>query len=163
MYRWVVWLILCRIIDCNTSEVIGTLVGPAPEQLRHAEDPLSAVGSDHVGVDPRLGTARTARRTVVVIMGERGCSLTVNKNAGRDHWPQCGFSLFFGGGTKRGFVLGETDKHARYPIERPVSAGYMAATIYDPSGVDSDMTVNDLSARPVPISHGGQSAQEVMA
>ena len=102
-------------------------------------------------------------QTLVVIMGEMGRTPTINKNSGRDHWPQCGFSLLFGGGTKRGFVLGKTDKHAGYPVDRPVSAGDMVATIYELLGVDSKMTVDDLSGRPVHISHGGQPVYEVIA
>jgi len=102
-------------------------------------------------------------QTLVVIMGEMGRTPTINKNSGRDHWPQCGFSLLFGGGTKRGFVLGKTDKHAGYPVDRPVSAGDMVATIYELLGVDPHMTVDDLSGRPVYISHGGQPASEVIA
>lgn len=101
--------------------------------------------------------------TLVVIMGEMGRTPNINAKAGRDHWPQCGFSLLFGGGTKAGYLLGKTDKHARYPTERPVSAGDMAATIYQLLGVDWSMTVPDLSNRPVHISHGGQPVHEVIA
>ncbi len=101
--------------------------------------------------------------TLVVIMGEMGRTPNINTKAGRDHWPQCGFSLLFGGGTRAGFVLGETDKHARYPTERPVSAGDMVATIYQLLGVDWRMTVPDLANRPVHISHGGQPVHEVIA
>ena len=102
-------------------------------------------------------------QTLVVVMGEMGRTPTVNKNAGRDHWPQCGFSLLFGGGTKGGLVLGKTDKHAAYPIERPVSAGDMVATIYQLLGINPSMLVHDLGGRPVPISHGGKPAMEVIA
>jgi hypothetical protein len=101
--------------------------------------------------------------TLVVIMGEMGRTPRVNKNSGRDHWPQCGFSLLFGGGTKRGTVLGKTDAQAAYPTDRPVSAGDMAATIYQLLGVDPTMTVNDLSGRPIHISHGGEPVWEVIA
>src|SRR6185295_9751905 len=33
--------------------------------------------------------------TLVVVMGEMGRSPRINARAGRDHWPQCGFSLLF--------------------------------------------------------------------
>jgi hypothetical protein len=101
--------------------------------------------------------------TLVVIMGEMGRTPRINKNSGRDHWPQCGFSLLFGGGTKRGTVVGRTDSQAAYPTDRPVSAGDMAATIYQLLGVDPAMTVNDLSGRPVHIGHGGEPVREVIA
>ena len=101
--------------------------------------------------------------TLVVIMGEMGRTPRINKNAGRDHWPQCGFSLLFGGGTKRGCVLGHTDTQAAYPLDRPVSAGDMAATIYHLLGIDPAMTVNDLNGRPMHLSHGGEPAWEIIA
>lgn len=101
--------------------------------------------------------------TLVVVMGEMGRTPRVNAKVGRDHWPQCGFSLLFGGGTKRGFVLGKTDKQAAYPTDRPVSAGDMVATIYHQLGVNSEITVPDLSGRPIPISHGGEPVFEVLA
>jgi len=101
--------------------------------------------------------------TLVVVMGEMGRTPRVNAKAGRDHWPQCGFSLLFGGGTKRGMVLGKTDKQAAYPVDRPVSAGDMVATIYNQLGVDSGLTVSDLTGRPIPISHGGEPVHEVIA
>ena len=101
--------------------------------------------------------------TLVVVMGEMGRTPMVNAKAGRDHWPQCGFSLLFGGGTKRGFVLGKTDNRAAYPVDRPVSAGDMVATIYHQLGANSALTVPDLSHRPIPISHGGEPVYEVIA
>lgn len=101
--------------------------------------------------------------TLFVVMGEMGRTPTINKNAGRDHWPQCGFSLLFGGGTRRGVVVGKTDKHAAYPTERAVSAGDMVATVYQLLGIDPHMTVNDLGGRPVPISHGGGPVFEAIA
>ena len=101
--------------------------------------------------------------TLVVVMGEMGRTPMVNAKAGRDHWPQCGFSLLFGGGTKRGFVLGKTDNRAAYPVDRPVAAGDMVATIYHQLGVNSALTVPDLSHRPIPISHCGEPVYEVIA
>ena len=101
--------------------------------------------------------------TLFVVMGEMGRNPTINKKAGRDHWPQCGFSLLFGGGTRRGVVVGKTDKHAAYPTERAVSAGDMVATIYQLLGIDPRMTVNDLGGRPVNIAHGGSPVFEAIA
>ena len=101
--------------------------------------------------------------TLVVVMGEMGRTPKVNAKAGRDHWPQCGFSLLFGGGTRRGAVVGATDKHAAWPTERPVSAGDLVATIYELLGVDPHMLVDDLSGRPIPIAHGGAPVREAIA
>ena len=101
--------------------------------------------------------------TLVIVMGEMGRTPRVNAKAGRDHWPQCGFVLLAGGGTKRGFVLGKTDSEAAYAIERPVSAGDLVATIYQLLGINPQSTVPDLTGRPVPIAHGGEPVWEVLA
>ena len=100
--------------------------------------------------------------TLIVVMGEMGRSPKVNKNAGREHWPQCGFSLFTGGGAKQGTVFGSTDKQAAYPTSHPVSPGDVVATIYQLLGIDPHMTVPDLSSRPVPIAHGGDPIRDVI-
>jgi len=101
--------------------------------------------------------------TLVVIMGEMGRTPRVNAKSGRDHWPQCGFALLFGGGSKAGCVLGKTDKQAAYPVDRPVSAGDMVATIYQLLGVDPTLTVPDLAGRPIPIAHGGEPVWEIIS
>lgn len=101
--------------------------------------------------------------TLFVVMGEMGRTPRVNAAAGRDHWPQCGFALLAGGGVKPGFVLGRTDATAAYPIDRPVSAGDLVATIYQLLGVDPSMTVEDLTGRPIGIAHGGEPVLEVLA
>ena len=93
--------------------------------------------------------------TLIVVMGEMGRSPKVNAKAGRDHWPQCGFSLLTGGGACQGTVFGETDKQAAYPVSHPVSPGDVVATIYALLGIDPHLTVPDLSGRPLPIAHGG--------
>ena len=101
--------------------------------------------------------------TLVIVMGEMGRSPKVNSKAGRDHWPQCGFSLLAGGGVKSGFVHGETDKQAAYPISHPVSPGDIVATIYHLLGIDPHMTVRDQTGRPVAIAHGGEPINEILA
>jgi Protein of unknown function (DUF1501) len=101
--------------------------------------------------------------TLVVVMGEMGRSPRVNAKAGRDHWPQCGFSLLFGAGVKQGHVHGATDKSAGFPIDHPVSPGDFVATIYALLGIDPEMTVPDRDGRPIPIAHGGRPIRGVLA
>lgn len=101
--------------------------------------------------------------TLVVVMGEMGRSPKVNAKAGRDHWPQCGFSLLTGGGTRPGVVYGETDKQAAYPISHPVSPADIVATIYQLLGVDPHLTVPDQTGRPNHIAHGGEPIREILA
>ena len=77
--------------------------------------------------------------TLVVIMGEMGRAPRVNGKAGRDHWPQCGFALLFGGGVKEGFVLGASDKIGRLSDRTARLTRRLVATMYHLLGVDSQM------------------------
>lgn len=101
--------------------------------------------------------------TLVVVMGEMGRTPKVNASAGRDHWPQCGFSLLFGGGVKQGLVYGSTDSIGAYPDSHPVSPADFVATIYQLMGIDPHMTVPDRSGRPIFIAHGGEPVHEIIA
>jgi hypothetical protein len=102
-------------------------------------------------------------QVLLVVVGDMGRTPRVNKNAGRDHWPQCGFCLLAGGGTKKGYVLGTSDKQAAYPLDNPVSAGDLVATVYHQLGVDAETTVPDQTGRPIHISHGGRPVTRVLA
>ena len=94
--------------------------------------------------------------TLVVVMGEMGRSPKVNSKAGRDHWPQCGFSLLAGGGVRAGHVHGTTDRQAAYPVSQPVSPADLVATLYQQLGIDPHLQVKDRLGRPFPIAHGGE-------
>ena len=101
--------------------------------------------------------------TLVVVMGEMGRTPKINSSAGRDHWPQCGFSLLFGGGTQSGLVYGKTDKIGQWPVSNPVSPPDLVATFYQLLGIDPHLTVPDRSGRPVPIAHGGEPITDLIA
>ncbi len=101
--------------------------------------------------------------TLVVVTGDMGRSPRVNGKAGRDHWPQCGFALFAGGGTRPGVVHGATDKIAAFPADHPVSAGDLVATVYRQIGVNPELTVPDHTGRPTHISHGGRPIAAILA
>jgi uncharacterized protein (DUF1501 family) len=101
--------------------------------------------------------------TLVVVTGDMGRTPRVNKAAGRDHWPQCGFCIFAGGGSKAGAVIGTSDRQAAYPVEHPVSSGDLAATMYHLVGVDPEATVPDQTGRPVHVSHGGRVVRKALA
>ncbi|HEY0983274.1 DUF1501 domain-containing protein [Schlesneria sp. T3-172] len=101
--------------------------------------------------------------TLIIVMGEMGRSPKVNSKAGRDHWPQCGFSLLFGGGVQQGMVFGETDWQAAYPVSHAVSPGDLVATVYHLLGIDPHMTVPDRLGRPLAIAHGGNTIHEILS
>lgn len=102
------------------------------------------------------------QQTLIVVTGDMGRNPKVNAKAGRDHWPQCGFALFAGGGTRPGIVHGTSDKIAAYPSDHPVSAGDLAATVYHLVGVNPEAMVPDHTRRPTHVSHGGQPVRGIL-
>src|SRR5436305_1206986 len=92
----------------------------------------------------------------VICWGEFGRSPTINKDAGRDHWPRVTCAMLAGGGMKTGQVIGATDRLGGEPSERPVSFGEVFATLYNTLGLDvNKVTLRDLSGRPQYLVDGG--------
>ena len=92
---------------------------------------------------------RPAVEVVVVCWGEFGRTPTINKDAGRDHWPRVSCGLLACGGLKHGQVIGATDRLGGEASERPVTFGEVHATLYHALGIDPNTTtVNDLNGRP---------------
>ncbi len=100
--------------------------------------------------------------TLVVWMGEFGRTPKINKNASRDHWPKCYSVLLAGGGVKRGFVYGKSDKHASEPEENGVTPEDLTATIYELLGIDPKALIYDSQDRPLMIS-SGEPVMDVIA
>jgi len=94
--------------------------------------------------------------TLVMVNGDMGRTPRINAAAGRDHWPQCGFCLFAGGGVKGGYVHGKSDRQGGYPVEFAVSPGDLCATVYHLLGLDPHMMVPDQTGRPLHVAHGGE-------
>jgi hypothetical protein len=92
--------------------------------------------------------------TLVLWMGEFGRSPRINAAAGRDHWPSCYTALLAGGGVKRGFVYGSSDKTGAYPASDPVRPDDLAATVFALLGIDPKAEVQDALNRPLAISSG---------
>ena len=87
--------------------------------------------------------------TMVIAVGEfgrsplKGVSTSGNGNDadGRDHWPYCYTACIAGGGIKRGYVHGKSDRTASAPVEDPVHPGELLATIYHAFGIDPETIV----------------------
>jgi len=87
--------------------------------------------------------------TSVVVWGEFGRTPVINKNGGRDHWPQVGCALLAGGGMRTGQVIGATNKLGEYPVDRPVHFQEIFATLYQNIGIDpTTATLPDRGGRP---------------
>jgi len=99
----------------------------------------------------------------VVAWGEFGRTPQINKDAGRDHWPQVGGGLLAGGGMQTGQVIGATDRLGGEISERPVHFGEVLATLYRNIGLDANsVTVPDLSGRPHYLVDGHQPLPELI-
>jgi hypothetical protein len=92
--------------------------------------------------------------TLVVWVGEFGRSPRINNIAGRDHWPGCYTALLAGGGVKRGFVHGVSDRNGAFPATDPVRPEDLSATMFHLLGIDPTTEVRDALNRPLPISTG---------
>lgn len=92
--------------------------------------------------------------TLIVWMGEFGRTPKINDNISRDHWPQCYTVLLAGGGAKKGFAYGTSDKQAAYPDKDPVLLDDLAATVFALLGIDPHTELRDKLNRPLPVSAG---------
>jgi hypothetical protein len=93
--------------------------------------------------------------TLVIWMGDFGRTPTINKDAGRDHWPQCYSVVFAGGGVRGGQVVGASDKIGAYPTERPIKPADLHATVFRLLGYDPKaITYYTSDRRPTMLSEG---------
>ena len=92
----------------------------------------------------------------VVVWGEFGRTPKINKEGGRDHWPQVACAMLSGGGTRTGQVIGSTDRLADHAKDRPVHFQEVFATLYHNLGIDPNRTtVTDPAGRPHYLVDGG--------
>ena len=99
----------------------------------------------------------------VVVWGEFGRSPKINKDAGRDHWPNVSCALLSGGGMKTGQVVGSTDRLGGEAKDRPVAFGEVFATLYHNLGIDvNKVTLPDLTGRPQYLVDGFQPMRELI-
>lgn len=85
----------------------------------------------------------------VIAWGEFGRTPRINKEAGRDHWPQVSCALIAGGGLKTGQAIGSTNRLGEFAANRPVTFGEIFATLWHALGVNPETTtINDPTGRP---------------
>ena len=93
--------------------------------------------------------------TLVIWMGDFGRTPVINKDAGRDHWPQCYSMVLAGGGIRGGQVVGESDKTGARPFVRPVTPADVHATVFAALGYDAQhINYHMTDGRPVPVCDG---------
>ena len=96
--------------------------------------------------------------TLVLLMGEFGRTPRFNKNAGRDHWPDCFSLVMAGGGIRGGQVYGASDNIGAYPKSDPVSPQDLLATVYHTLGINYHAPIRDHLDRPWRLTEGSPVA-----
>jgi hypothetical protein len=92
--------------------------------------------------------------TLVVCLGEFGRTPKINKDAGRDHWPDCYSMVLAGGGIQGGQVFGASNRSAAYPIRDDVAPWDIAATMYHLMGIPPSTHINNRQGQPLPVARG---------
>lgn len=125
----------------NFNQLKNRLVPPMEQAFAALIDDLSARG--------------LLDETLVIWMGDFGRTPVINKEAGRDHWPQCYSVVLGGGGIRGGQIIGESDSTGAYPKLRPVTPADIHATAFKSLGYDAQqITYHTSDGRPMPVSDG---------
>lgn len=118
------------------------------------DDAVSALLSD-------LSARGLLDETLVVLTTEFGRTPNINKNRGRDHYPQAYSSILAGGGIRGGQVYGKTDEGGREIVENKVRPVDLNATIGHAMGIPLDYVITSDSGRPFRFAHKGHAVEEL--
>lgn len=99
--------------------------------------------------------------TLVLVMSEMGRTPQLQGD-GRGHWGRAYTNFFAGGGMARGTVIGRTDSLGTVPVERPLTAKDILATVYHLLGVDPHTMITDRFNRPMPLVAYGEVVREML-
>ena len=94
-------------------------------------------------------------QTLVVSLTDFGRTPRVDKNAGRNHYPNCFSIVMAGGGIKGGIVHGKSDRLGAEPLDHP-SRPTCTRPFCMRLGIDPESMLQVPLGRPVPITDGGR-------
>lgn len=92
--------------------------------------------------------------TLVVVMGEFGRTPRLNKDAGRDHWPQVQSILLAGAGITGGAIYGASDRIGAFPAADPVTPPDLGQTILHLLGIPASFVIHDQQGQAFAASQG---------
>ena len=101
--------------------------------------------------------------TVVVLTTEFGRTPIVNKNLGRDHYPNAFSSVLAGGGFKSGYIHGKTSEGAEEVIEGSMTIPDFNATIAYALGIPVDHVLYSPTVRPFTVAHKGKPQIDLLS
>ena len=102
--------------------------------------------------------------TLVVCCGEMGRTPGFQNRGhadGRDHWSYCFPAILAGGGIQDGLVYGKSDRHAAYPLEKPVSPEDLTATIFHSLGINPHAPLLNKRGQPMTLVNNGHVIDEL--
>jgi uncharacterized protein (DUF1501 family) len=99
--------------------------------------------------------------TLVIAWGEFGRTPRVNKDAGRDHYPNVFSAALAGGPVRGGRVVGASDEKGAFPKVNPKTPQDVLATLYRHLGIDTDAQYTNAAGRPITVLPGGKPIEEL--
>ncbi len=97
----------------------------------------------------------------VVVWGEFGRAPRVSRGDGRDHWPDAGAAVVFGGGFRVGQVIGDTDGHGGRSRGNPYTPASVLSSLYRHLGIDPATTLPDHAGRPMHLLDDREPVREL--
>lgn len=88
-------------------------------------------------------------KTLVVCATEFGRTPRINKDEGRDHFPNAFSILLAGGGIKSGKVVGETSSDGLNIVSEPITVPDLYATLFRCFGIEGDKLNYTKDGRPI--------------
>jgi hypothetical protein len=125
----------------------GGLVGRYRQLVPPLDQAYSALLDD-------LAQRGLLESTIVVNTGEFGRTPLINKDAGRDHWPDVYTTLLAGGGLRPGLVHGASDRRGAQVARDAVAPADLLATLWHLQGIDPHAILHDRLGRPHALSSG---------
>lgn len=100
--------------------------------------------------------------TLVLGWGEFGRTPRVNKDNGRDHYPNVFSACIAGGKVKGGRTVGSSDAKGAFPKDNPIQPQDVLATLYDHLDVNVHKDYLDHAGRPIRTLPHGRVLTELM-
>jgi hypothetical protein len=129
---------------------------------------FNAVAGLATSLDPALsgllGELRSKgllESTLVVCMGEFGRTPRINRNNGRDHFPNCFSALLAGGGVNGASVVGATSPDGMEVKDNPVPISSLFATVLSMLRIDPKKEVRTAIGRSLKLADSGEPVAEV--
>ena len=102
-------------------------------------------------------------KVLLAIVGEFGRSPHINKDGGREHWPQLGNQVLVGGGLKMGQIIGESTTKGDVPKSNPISPNDLLATLFQYMEMPLDLQYTSPAGRPTSMLETGTPLAELFS